>query len=101
MPIAGYKYFRRLPSFVKGVTVLYHEATFDKTKDDLATITGHSTTVNAAAVAAKAEAGALIIGHFSARYKEIDTLVEEAKSVFPRTCAAVDGMTYDIGNILT
>lgn len=95
------KYFRRLPSFVKGVTVLYHEATFDKTKDDLATITGHSTTVNAAAVAAKAEAGALIIGHFSARYKEIDTLVEEAKSVFPRTCAAVDGMTYDIGNILT
>ncbi len=24
------KYFRQLASFVKGVTVLYHEATFDK-----------------------------------------------------------------------
>jgi ribonuclease Z len=95
------KYFGRLPSFFKGVTVLYHEATFDKTKNDLATITGHSTTVNAATVAAKAGAGTLILGHFSARYKEIDTLVDEAKSVFPRTCAAIDGMTYELGNILT
>jgi len=95
------KYFRRLPSFVKGVTVLYHEATFDKTKNDLAIVTGHSTTLHAATVASKAGVGTLIIGHFSARYKEIDALVEEAKSVFPGTCAAIDGRSYEIGNILT
>ena len=95
------KYFKRLASFVKGVTVLYHEATFDKSKNDLAVITGHSTTANAAAVASEAEVGALIIGHFSARYKEIDPLVDEAKLVFPNTYAAKDGKTYEIGNILT
>jgi ribonuclease Z len=94
------KYFKRLASFVKGVTVLYHEATFDKSKNDLAAMTGHSTTLNAAAVAVEAEAGTLIIGHFSARYREIDGLVEEARSLFPETYAAIDGKTYEIGNIL-
>ena len=83
------------------MTVLYHEATFDKTKNDLAIVTGHSTTLHAATVASKAGVGTLIIGHFSARYKEIDALVEEAKSVFPGTCAAIDGRSYEIGNILT
>jgi ribonuclease Z len=94
------KFFKRLASIVKGVTVLYHEATFDKSKNDLAVMTGHSTTLNAADVAAEAGAGSLIIGHFSARYKEIDDLVDEARSVFPGTFAAIDGKTYDIGNIL-
>ena len=28
------KYFRRLASFVKGVSLLYHEATFDKSMDE-------------------------------------------------------------------
>jgi ribonuclease Z len=95
------RYFKRLSSFVKGVTVLYHEATFDKSKNELAVLTGHSTTLNAGTVAAEAEAGALIIGHFSARYRDIDILVEEARSLFPETFAAIDGKTYDIANILT
>jgi ribonuclease Z len=95
------KYFKRLSSFVKRVTVLYLEATFDKSKNELAALTGHSTTFNAAAVAAEAEAGALIIGHFSARYRDINILVEEARSIFPLTVAALDGKTYDIANIIT
>jgi ribonuclease Z len=94
------KYFKRLSTFIKGVTVLYHEATFDKSKNELATITGHSTTIDAATVASEADAGSLIIGHFSARYKDINFLVGEAKAVFPRTYAAIDGKTYDIaGNL--
>jgi ribonuclease Z len=79
--------------------VLYHETTFDKSKNDLAALTGHSTTIDAATVAAEAEAGALIIGHFSARYRETDALVQEARSVFPESFAATDGTTYEIGNI--
>jgi ribonuclease Z len=94
------KYFKRLASFVKGVSVLYHEATFDKSKYDLADMTGHSTTLNAATVARDSEAGVLIIGHFSARYREADKLVEEARSVFPGTYAAEDGKTYDLHNII-
>jgi ribonuclease Z len=91
-------FFKRLPSFVKGVTLLYHEATFDKSMSDLAKMTKHSTTVDAAKVALEAEAQTLMIGHFSARYRDITGLVDEAKSVFPSTIPAIDGTTYDIGN---
>ena len=55
------KFFKRLPSFVKGADLVYHEATFDKEKEELAKLTGHSTTVDAATVARDAGAGALII----------------------------------------
>ena len=93
------KYFKRLASFVKGVSLLYHEATFDKTKDDLAEMTGHSTTLDAAKTALDANVGTLIIGHFSARYKEIEPLVDEARTVFPETYPAIDGKSYEVGNI--
>jgi ribonuclease Z len=94
------RYFKRLPSFVKGVTLLYHEATFDKSKQDLADITGHSTTLDAARTATEALASALLIGHFSARYRNISFLVEEARTMFPMTFAAIDGMSFDVGNII-
>jgi ribonuclease Z len=95
------KYFARLSSMVKDVSVLYHEATFDKENKKLATLTGHSTTIDAANVASKAGAGALIIGHFSARYKNITALVQEAQEVFPETYPAIDGKTYDLGTLLS
>jgi ribonuclease Z len=91
------KYFKRLASFVKGVSVLYHEATFDMSKEDLAALTGHSTTLDAAKTALNAKAGRLIIGHFSGRYKDISFLVEEARTIFPETYAATDGLSIEIG----
>jgi len=93
------KYFKRLGSFVKEVTLLYHEATFDKSKADLARMTGHSTTVDAAKTALDAGADSLIIGHFSSRYKDIKPLVVEARTIFPNTYAAVDGKTFEVGII--
>jgi ribonuclease Z len=93
------KYFKRLASFVRGVTLLYHETTFDKSKAELAGITGHSTTIDAARTALEAGASALLIGHFSARYRNISFLVEEARTLFPDTYAAIDGKSFDIGNI--
>jgi ribonuclease Z len=93
------KYFKRLASFVKEVKLLYHEATFDQTKGELARITGHSTSFDAAKTALDAGAGALIIGHFSGRYKDINILVDEARSVFPQTFPAVDGESFEIGNL--
>jgi len=92
-------YFSRLASFIRGVTLLYHEATFGESLNDLAKITGHSTTSDAARTAVEAGAGTLIIGHFSARYKDLTPLVDEARSIFPRTIPAIDGMSYDVGNI--
>jgi ribonuclease Z len=94
------RYFKRLASFVEGTTLLYHEATFDKSKEDLAVMTGHSTTLDAAKTALESNAGSLVIGHFSARYKDISFLVEEARTIFPRTFPAIDGKSYEIGEIL-
>ncbi len=93
------KYFRKLASFVKGVTLLYHEATFDKSMESLAEITGHSTTTDAAKTARDAEAGNLVIGHFSARYRDISFLVDEARTIFPRTFAAIDGKSFVVDEI--
>jgi ribonuclease Z len=93
------KYFKRLAGFVRDVDLLYHEATFDRTKDELAKTTGHSTTIDAATTALNAGAKKLLIGHFSARYKDIMPLVEEARTVFPETYAAIDGKTFGVENI--
>jgi ribonuclease Z len=95
------RYFKRLSSFVKNVTLLYHEATFDSSKYELAKMTGHSTTFDAAKTASDANAGALLIGHFSSRYKDINPLVEESRTIFKNTNAAIDGQTIDIGNLVS
>jgi len=92
-------HFSRLASFVRGVSLLYHEATFDDSLSDLAKTTGHSTASDAARTALEAAAGTLLIGHFSARYRDLSLLVDESRSVFPRTLPAVDNMSYDVGNI--
>jgi len=93
------KYFRRLGDFVRDVDLLYHEATFDKSLSELARVTGHSTTIDAARTALEAGAGTLMIGHFSARYRDINPLIDEARSVFLQTFPAIDGRTYEVGNI--
>lgn len=93
------KYFSKLASYVKDVSLLYHEATFDRSKSDLAMMTGHSTSVDAATTAKTAGAEQLLIGHFSARYKDIMQLVLEAREIFPETYAAVDGVTFEVGNL--
>jgi ribonuclease Z len=93
-------FFSRLPEFVKDVDVLYHEATFDADLSELAKMTGHSTTIDAANCAKAANVGTLIIGHFSARYRDISPLVNEAKTIFPATIAAIDGTTYDLRELI-
>jgi ribonuclease Z len=91
--------FSRLPTFVKGVDLLYHEATFDGGMSALARSVKHSTTLDAAKTALNAGAGTLMIGHFSARYKDISGLVDEARTIFPATIPAIDGTTYDIRDL--
>ena len=93
------RYFKRLSTFIKDVTLLYHEATFETDKQKLALITGHSTSADAANVAREAGARALIIGHLSSRYKDTDKLVKEARSIFGPTFAAEEGKTYDLSEI--
>jgi ribonuclease Z len=81
---------------IKNVDLLYHEATFKEFHKDQAAETLHSTAKEAATMARKAEAKKLIIGHFSARYKNIDDLAEEATAIFPNTIVAEDGLKQEI-----
>jgi ribonuclease Z len=90
-------WFPKLSSFVSGVDLLYHEATFGDDNAALAKKTGHSTARDAATVARDAGAGRLILGHFSARYKTPAILENEARQVFPAAEAAREGTVYDIG----
>jgi ribonuclease Z len=77
--------------------LLYHEATFMQNMADRALETHHTTTVQAAEVAVITQAKKLLIGHFSARYKTLNELLEETRSVFPATELAVEGKTFVIG----
>ena len=81
---------------VHGADLLYHETTYSTREAMFAKGRGHSTTIEAAKVAAKAEAKRLIIGHFSSRYKEHDTLCAECREIFPNTDIAAEGMTFNI-----
>jgi ribonuclease Z len=81
---------------VQGVDLLYHETTYSTREAMFAKGRGHSTTVEAAKVALKAEAKRLIIGHFSSRYKDLDVLCAECREIFPNTDIAAEGMTFNI-----
>ena len=78
---------------------MYHEATFMKELAEKAQQTGHSTTIDAATMAKKATVKKLVIGHFSTRYKSLDDLLSEAKSVFKNTELATDGSTFNFDTI--
>jgi ribonuclease Z len=84
-------YNEGVASAVRNVDLLYHEATFLSDKTERAKETFHSTAAQAATIAKKANAKRLIIGHFSARYKNLYPLLEEAKEVFSDTTLAIEG----------
>ena len=81
---------------INNVNLLYHEATFLNNMLDRAGETFHTTALQAAQIATQTQAKKLLIGHFSARYKNLDELLDEAKSVFPATELAIEGRTFVI-----
>jgi ribonuclease Z len=89
-------YYKKNIDLLRGVDLLYHEATFKKTDVKLAKLTGHSTTAQAAEFASKAGVGKLLIGHFSSRYKNMQELVEEARLIFPDTEIATELSKFSV-----
>jgi ribonuclease Z len=87
-------YFEEIAEKVKGVTLLYHEATYLKDQHQRAADRFHSTTVQAAAIAKAAGVEKLLLGHFSSKYEVLDEFLSEAKEVFPATQLAIEGATY-------
>jgi len=81
---------------VEGSDLIIHEATFDSSLEEKAHENSHSTAAQAAEVAKKAGASALVLTHISSRYPDPGPLLEEAREIFPFTLVAEDLMALDV-----
>ncbi|MFD1063788.1 ribonuclease Z [Winogradskyella litorisediminis] len=84
----------KLP-IIKNVDVLYHESTFLEKNANLCEPTKHSSAIEAATIAKKAEAGTLILGHYSTRYDDLSLFKKEAQTVFENVELADDGKVFE------
>lgn len=89
-------YSEKLIPFISKVDLLYHETTFLEEKKIRAAETFHSTAIQAATLAKKANVKQMVIGHFSARYKDLRPFYEEAISVFDKIIMAEGGLEVSI-----
>lgn len=83
---------------IKNADLLYHEATFDNSMKEVAADKLHSTAEQAAIIAEKSNVQKLMLGHYSARFKDTSVLLNEAKNIFPNTILSTEGQTYLIGD---
>lgn len=90
------RYMPNLASRIKGVSALYHESTYTEEYVALAEKYMHSTAQQAAMVARDAEAGKLVLGHYSSRCEDEKILLNEAKQIFTNSMLANEGLTIDV-----
>ena len=81
---------------LKGVDLLYHEATFAESEKERAKTTHHSTAREAAEIAKRAEVKRLLLGHYSSRYDDEKQLLNEARKIFPDCICADEGLVVNI-----
>lgn len=89
-------FFEGMIDYVRNVDLLYHESTFTEKQRERADKTMHSTAKEAATVAKRANVGKLLLGHFSARFKDTSVVLEEAKTVFDNAVCVNDGDEFDL-----
>lgn len=91
--------FPELVEWVKGVSLMYHEATFPAEMSEMAEKTYHSTTLQAAQTARDAGVGRLLVGHYSSRFPSVDFFLDEIRTVFPDAELAHDLDVVEISYI--
>jgi len=89
-------YYESIIPIIKEVNLLMHETTFGEDMEVHANMVLHSTSRQAALIAQKANVKALLMGHFSSRYKELTPLLTEAKTIFENSILAEEGQIYPI-----
>lgn len=93
------RYNESILPYIHEADMLYHESTFLEEHKDRAENTYHSTAMEAATIAKKAAVGKLLLGHFSIRYKELDPIKAEARTIFENSELAIEGEEYVLGSI--
>ena len=93
-------YDTSITEHIREVSLLYHEATFLSDMETRARETYHSTAAQAAIMARESGAEKLLLGHFSARYRDLQPFAEEASEVFAQVMVAEEGRTYRIGPLV-
>lgn len=88
-------YTETIVPIIKKATVLYHESTFLEKHAHLSSPTKHSSAIDAATIAKKAEVGTLILGHYSTRYDTIEEFKTEAQTVFDNVELAESGKMFN------
>jgi len=88
--------FKDLAKLAYGADLLIHDATLDDELTERAKEDGHSTPTQAAKSAKRAKVKKLILTHISARYSNVERLVEQARKTFNNTEAAEDFMRIEI-----
>lgn len=86
----------RIAEQIADVDLLYHESTFLEEHEDLCEVTKHSTAKQAGIIAQKANAGRLILGHYSSRYKKLERFQQEAQEVFENVELAQSGKVFEV-----
>ena len=87
---------KKLEVFFKNCDYLVFDSTFSDEMKEKAIQTCHSTAKEAATFAKNASVSNLILTHFSARYKDENVLLEEAKAVHSSVIAAHDQLKINI-----
>lgn len=86
----------RIVRLAQDADVLIHDGMFDDALKDQARLKWHSTALEAAQVARRANVGRLLLTHISTRYLTSKTLAEQARRVFPCTRVSKDLMTLEV-----
>lgn len=84
--------------FIEGCDVLYHDSTFMGDIAEKAKETGHSTSLQAAELAKRANVKKLLLGHFSSRYGNLQVLENEARTIFKESYLATEGEIFEVNN---
>ncbi|MCI4667072.1 MAG: ribonuclease Z [Bacteroidia bacterium] len=90
------RFVEKLVPYIKRSMLLYHESTFLHDMKSRADETYHSTAKEAATLAKMAEVKHLLLGHFSARYRDLTPFMEEAKEIFSNVQIAREGQVLKL-----
>lgn len=94
------RYNEDLLNWLEDITVLYHEATFTEHFGKRAAETYHSTAAQAGRIAALIAPRLLVIGHYSARFRDLQPLLDEARAEFPYTELAIEGRFFNLKEMM-